>query len=327
MGPCIAGGAYLPALSDVIIMVENVSFLGLGGPNLVKGATGSTAGAEALGGASMHTVSSGVAHYRAEDDAHCLELIRQVFRAFPPPPHETAGAAPALPASELYETLPADHRLPYDVERIIGAVFDGGDYLEFQPEHAPEMLCAQARLNGHPVALVANRRGFLKTGAGAARRRHHLYRIGAQGGVLRGQCGAAELAPDLPAGRLRLYGRRGSGSERHHPRRGGDGGNHVLRDRPQDRFDPEPRQRSGLLRDGRSGVRSSLHARLADRAHRGDGGRIRRCRPFSGRKSRNTSPPGSRCPRTWSSDLRRRAPITIAGWRRPSPRRAAMWTR
>ena len=166
MGPCIAGGAYLPALSDVIIMVESVSFLGLGGPNLVKGATGSTAGSEELGGASMHTVSSGVAHYKAEDDAHCLELIRQVFRSFPPPPHEVTGCAPALPSSELYETLPADHRLPYDVERIIGAVFDRDDYLEFQPDHAPEMLCAQARLNGRPLALVANRRGFLRTAAG-----------------------------------------------------------------------------------------------------------------------------------------------------------------
>jgi acetyl-CoA carboxylase carboxyltransferase component len=94
-------------------------------------------------------------------------LIRQVFRALPRPPQRISGNAPSLPASELYETLPEDHRLPYDVERIIGAVFDSGDYLEFQPEHAPEMVCAQARLNGHPVALVANRRGFLKTGAGA----------------------------------------------------------------------------------------------------------------------------------------------------------------
>jgi acetyl-CoA carboxylase carboxyltransferase component len=166
MGPCIAGGAYLPALSDVIIMVANVSFLGLGGPNLVKGATGSTAGSEELGGASMHTATSGVAHYKAEDDAQCLELIRQVFRAFPPPAHAVTGSAPALPASQLYDTLPGDHRLPYDVERIIAAVFDRDNYLEFQPDHAPEMLCAQARLDGRPVALIANRRGFLKTGVG-----------------------------------------------------------------------------------------------------------------------------------------------------------------
>jgi len=166
MGPCIAGGAYLPALSDVIIMVERVSFMGLGGPNLVKGATGSTPGAEALGGASMHTVSSGVAHYIARDDVHSLEIIRNVFRAFPPPLAGSAGCAPALPLSALYDVLPADHRLPYDAERIIGALFDSNDYLEFQPDHAPEMLCAQARLDGRPLALVANRRGFLRTGTG-----------------------------------------------------------------------------------------------------------------------------------------------------------------
>src|SRR5579875_2810785 len=80
MGPCIAGGAYLPALSDVIIMVEKTSFMGLGGPNLVKGAVGQVTDAETLGGAKMHTAVSGVAHLRATDDDHCLALIRQQFR-------------------------------------------------------------------------------------------------------------------------------------------------------------------------------------------------------------------------------------------------------
>src|SRR5271155_4062579 len=85
MGPCIAGGAYLPALSDVIIMVEGVSFMGLGGPNLVKGATGQVIDAEPLGGAHLHTAVSGVAHFMAKDDADCLERIRQRFRQLPPP--------------------------------------------------------------------------------------------------------------------------------------------------------------------------------------------------------------------------------------------------
>src|ERR1039458_10296164 len=85
MGPCIAGGAYLPALSDVIIMVEGVSFMGLGGPNLVKGATGQVIESEPLGGASMHTTVSGVAHYMATDDADCLLRIRERFRQLPPP--------------------------------------------------------------------------------------------------------------------------------------------------------------------------------------------------------------------------------------------------
>src|SRR5450759_1237031 len=83
MGPCIAGGAYLPALGDVMFMVEGTSFMGLGGPNLVKGAVGQSVDAESLGGAKMHTSSSGVAHYMANDDADCLQLIRQKFRGLP----------------------------------------------------------------------------------------------------------------------------------------------------------------------------------------------------------------------------------------------------
>jgi len=164
MGPCIAGGAYLPALSDVIIMVEGVSFMGLGGPNLVKGATGLTIDAEPLGGARLHTASSGVAHYMAKNDADCLARIRQRFRQLPPPPFAAEGAAPpARSPSDLYGALPADHRLPYDMEEVLFRIFDGSDCAEFQPEYAPEMLCADMRLSGHPVAVIANRRGFLKT--------------------------------------------------------------------------------------------------------------------------------------------------------------------
>ncbi|HOL71781.1 MAG TPA: acyl-CoA carboxylase subunit beta [Bryobacteraceae bacterium] len=166
MGPCIAGGAYLPALSDSIIMVEGTSFMGLGGPNLVKGATGEVVGAEELGGAKLHTQTSGVAHYRAKDDPACLELIRQKFRELPPAPAAPQGTAPARPPETLYEFIPADHRLPYDVEEIIFRIFDADDYLEFQPEFAPEMLCAEARLVGRPVGVIANRRGFVKTTEG-----------------------------------------------------------------------------------------------------------------------------------------------------------------
>ena len=163
MGPCIAGGAYLPALSDIIIMVEGVSFMGLGGPNLVKGATGQTIGQEPLGGARLHTAVSGVAHYMAANDAECLALIRQRFRQLPAAPPAPSGASPARDAADLYGILPADHRLPYNMEDIIARIFDAGDYSEFQPEFAPEMLCANARLCGRPVAIIANRRGFLKT--------------------------------------------------------------------------------------------------------------------------------------------------------------------
>jgi 3-methylcrotonyl-CoA carboxylase beta subunit len=166
MGSCIAGGAYLPALSDVIIMVEGTSFMGLGGPNLVKGAVGQVVDAESLGGAKMHTASSGVAHFRAKDDPACLELIRQKFRAMPSPPPCMKGTPPSKPAEGLYDLMPADHRLPYNMEAAIECIFDGDDYLEFQPEYAPELLCAEAKLSGRTVALIANRRGFLKTSSG-----------------------------------------------------------------------------------------------------------------------------------------------------------------
>src|SRR5579862_7684073 len=166
MGPCIAGGAYLPALSDVIIMVDGTSFMGLGGPNLVKGAVGQVVDAESLGGAHMHTASSGVAHLMAKDDSACLDLIRQKFRAMPPAPPLPKGSQPPQPAEGLYDLMPSDHRLPYNVEEAIERIFDGDDYLEFQPDHAPEILCAEAKLSGRTVALIANRRGFLKTEGG-----------------------------------------------------------------------------------------------------------------------------------------------------------------
>src|ERR1700686_5017872 len=103
MGPCIAGGAYLPALSDVIIMVEGTSFMGLGGPNLVKGATGQVIESEPLGGAHLHTAVSGVAHFMAKDDAGCLALIRQRFRQFPEPAAPPGVAVPPLrETSEMY---------------------------------------------------------------------------------------------------------------------------------------------------------------------------------------------------------------------------------
>jgi acetyl-CoA carboxylase carboxyltransferase component len=163
MGPCIAGGAYLPALSDTIIMVDGTSFMGLGGPNLVKGAIGHSVDAESLGGGRMHTSASGVAHYLAKDDTECLQLIRRLGSGWTK--RESAPEADLL-AEEIFSILPADHRLPYDIERLLALLFDREEFIEFQPAYAPEMLCANARLAGRPVAVVANRRGFLKTGTG-----------------------------------------------------------------------------------------------------------------------------------------------------------------
>jgi len=167
MGMCIAGGAYLPALSDVIIMVEGTSFMGLGGPNLVKGAVGQVIDAESLGGAGLHTRISGVAHYSAKDDIECLHIIRQKIAETPAPASSPKGTPPAKSAEGLYDLLPADHRLPYDVQEVIARIVDADDYLEFQAGHAPEMLCANARLHGRSIGVIANRRGFLRTPSGS----------------------------------------------------------------------------------------------------------------------------------------------------------------
>jgi acetyl-CoA carboxylase carboxyltransferase component len=170
MGPCIAGGAYLPALSDLIVMVKGTSFMGLGGPNLVKGATGQSVDAETLGGAVTHTEISGVAHYAAEDDAECLDLLRRLVSQLPPAPAgrdriADGGAAAAEPEA-LYELLPADHRMSYDMHAVLRTILDAGTLVEFQEHLAREMICGDARIEGFPVGVIANQRGLIKTRPG-----------------------------------------------------------------------------------------------------------------------------------------------------------------
>ena len=166
MGSCIAGGAYLPALSDVIFMVEGTSFMGLGGPNLVKGATGQTIDAETLGGAATHTELSAVAHYRAADDAECLDRIREYVRRLPVAQPATRradeAAAPGRPVENLYDILPHDHRMSYDMRHVLECLLDGGALDEFQPGNAAEVICGHGHIEGHPVAVIANQRGIIK---------------------------------------------------------------------------------------------------------------------------------------------------------------------
>jgi 3-methylcrotonyl-CoA carboxylase beta subunit len=171
MGPCIAGGAYLPALSDVILMVEGTSFMGLGGPNLVKGATGQTVDSETLGGALTHNAISGVAHYRTPDDRTCISKIRELVKQLPR--EETAlpiteGKPPARAEAELYDLLPTEHKQPYDMRQVLGCILDGGALDEFQADYAPEMICGHARIQGIPVGVIANARGMLKDPHGGA---------------------------------------------------------------------------------------------------------------------------------------------------------------
>jgi acetyl-CoA carboxylase carboxyltransferase component len=183
MGPCIAGGAYLPALSDVIVMVKGTSFMGLGGPNLVKGATGQAIDAETLGGAVTHTEVSGVAHYAVDGDEGCLAKLRELVamlpraRGAPPEKHDRSSAPPRRhpsgsarttpsPTDALYDLLPTDHRMSYDMHAVLRLLVDEGRLQEFQPGLAREILCADAHLEGMPIGVIANQRGLIKTRPG-----------------------------------------------------------------------------------------------------------------------------------------------------------------
>ena len=173
MGQCIAGGAYLPALSDVILMVRGTSFMGLGGPNLVKGATGQVVDSETLGGASTHTEISGVAHYAVDDDETCIAKIRDLIERLPPrhpagspteadKPARKKSPAAAKQDEALYELLPADHRMSYDMHAVLAAIIDNGEIDEFQANLAKEMICGDARIDGIVVGVIANQRGLVK---------------------------------------------------------------------------------------------------------------------------------------------------------------------
>ena len=166
MGMCVAGGAYLPALSDVILMVEGTSFMGLGGANLVKGATGQTIDNETLGGAMTHNAISGVAHFRVPDDKACLQKIRDLVGELPAKePTRVSVADPAdpkMPVSELYDLLPNDHRAPYDMFGVLNTFLDEGTFDEFQADFAKEMICGTARIGGILVGVIANSRGMSK---------------------------------------------------------------------------------------------------------------------------------------------------------------------
>ncbi|HZN05461.1 MAG TPA: carboxyl transferase domain-containing protein [Pyrinomonadaceae bacterium] len=169
MGPCIAGGAYLPALSDIIIMVEGTSFMGLGGANLVKGATGQTIDNESLGGARTHNEISGVAHYRVEGDETCIAKIREFVSELPlattTPATEQPGE-PLRPLEELYDIIPEDHRQPYDVRKLLECLLDDGRLDEFQADYAKEMITGHARIRGIQVGVIANHRGMVRVPGG-----------------------------------------------------------------------------------------------------------------------------------------------------------------
>ena len=160
MGSCTAGGAYVPAMSDETIIVKGTGTIFLGGPPLVKAATGEDVSAEDLGGADVHTRLSGVADYFAEDDAHALEIARTVMStlntAKPQPVDVVAPEEPAYDPAEIYGVVSADMRKPYDVREVLARLVDGSRFDEFKARYAPTLVTGFARLHGLLVGIVAN---------------------------------------------------------------------------------------------------------------------------------------------------------------------------
>jgi 3-methylcrotonyl-CoA carboxylase beta subunit len=177
MGSCTAGGAYVPAMSDETVIVKDQGTIFLGGPPLVKAATGETVTAEELGGGDLHARTSGVVDHLAEDDAHALQLVRRILSTVPrgrqaagaaPPaggawpagtvaPWETRPSVdPVLDPDTLLDVVPTDPREPYDVRDAIARIVDGGELHEFKPLYGETLVCGFAHLHGHPVGILAN---------------------------------------------------------------------------------------------------------------------------------------------------------------------------
>src|SRR6185369_6693306 len=161
MGSCTAGGAYVPAMSDETVIVRNQGTIFLGGPPLVKAATGEVVTAEELGGGDVHARTSGVVDHLANDDAHALSIVRGIVDTLPRP--STYGTQPPVEAEDphedphtLYDVVPTDTRTPYDVREVIRRIVDGSRLQEFKALYGETLVCGFARIHGHQVGIIAN---------------------------------------------------------------------------------------------------------------------------------------------------------------------------
>ncbi len=160
MGSCTAGGAYVPAMSDETIIVREQGTIFLGGPPLVKAATGEEVDAEALGGADVHTAQSGVADHFAENDTHALAIARDIVaslnRKKTMPLALREPVEPKFPAEELYGVIPQDTRRPFDIREVIARIVDGSEFHEFKARYGKTLVTGFAHIHGYPVGIVAN---------------------------------------------------------------------------------------------------------------------------------------------------------------------------
>ncbi|MCS3449248.1 MULTISPECIES: carboxyl transferase domain-containing protein [Bradyrhizobium] len=160
MGSCTAGGAYVPAMSDESIIVRNQGTIFLGGPPLVKAATGEVVTAEELGGADVHSRQSGVTDHYAQNDAHAIGIARRIVGTLKQPVKAQLNMRPAqeplFPAEEIYGVVSADGRKPFDVHDIIARIVDGSEFDEFKKLYGTTLICGFAHIFGYPVGIIAN---------------------------------------------------------------------------------------------------------------------------------------------------------------------------
>ena len=159
LGSCTAGGAYVPAMSDEAVIVRNQGTIFLGGPPLVKAATGEVVTAEELGGGDLHSKISGVTDHLAHDDRDALRIVRRIVATLGPRsplPWEVAPTVAAADQTELYDVVPVDARVPYDVHEVVNRIVDGGEFSEFKADYGSTLVTGFARIHGHPVGIVAN---------------------------------------------------------------------------------------------------------------------------------------------------------------------------
>ena len=287
MGSCVAGGAYLPIMSDESHIVEGTGSIFLAGPHLVQAAIGEKIGIEELGGALVQCDVSGVVDHRHPNDATCLAKIRsqlaqlaQLARGEEAPFARREPAAPLSSPEELYGVLPIDRTRPYDAHELLARLLDGCGARRVQGD-----LRQDARLRHRLDRRPGGGRGrqpALDRGAedrsgrgrqGAADRRRHLLGLGGQGGALRRALQPEEDPAALPAGRHRLHGRQPRRARRHHQGRRQDGERRRQLGGAEDHALRRQLLRRGQLRDVRQGLRPALRLRLAVGRDRGDGRR------------------------------------------------------
>ena len=301
LGPCAAGTAYIPGLSDFVPMVVGQGAMALAGPHLTKAVTGEDISMEELGGARVHCRKSGVGDLECSDDAECIAAIKTYLSFFPsnceqkPPVRETADPDDRM-SEKLLDIVPESNRHPYDMYELIREIVDDGEIFDIKPRFAKTIITCLARFGGMPVGIVANQPkhlgGILENdSADKAARFVNL-------------CDAFSIPlvflQDVPGLHGRLKGR----ARRDHPPRGEDALRGLTRDGAEDHRRRPQGLRRRLLRDERQGLRAGPDRRLAQRRDLGDGrrGRGEHHRPLD-RSRHPTTPtrPARRCWRTSAS--------------------------